>query len=65
MRGVWSLPPPPPPQTKNPRYGPGEKVFCGCGGFRCSVRVVYDAVVFIKAGGDSIALHCIAHSYCA
>ena len=26
----------------------GEEVFCGCGGFRFSVRVIYGAV-FIKA----------------
>ena len=28
----------------------GEEVFCGCGGLiRFSVRVIYGAVVFIKA----------------
>ena len=27
----------------------GEEVFCGCGGFRFSVRVIYGAAVFIKS----------------
>ena len=27
----------------------GEEVFCGCGGFRFSVKVIYGAAVFIKA----------------
>ena len=27
----------------------GEEGFCGCGGFRFSIRVIYGAAVFIKA----------------
>ena len=29
--------------------GSARPVFCGCGGFRFSVRVIYGATVFIKA----------------
>ena len=28
----------------------GEEVFCGCGGFRFSIRVIYGAAVFMWVG---------------
>ena len=27
----------------------GEEVFCGCGGFRFSIRAIYYAALYIKA----------------